>query len=73
LLTFGKMPLRAIDGDDVADWYADTGDRRPTLRSHAYGLLRTILASAVQDRLIDINPCHIRGAGNSKRVHKIQH
>ena len=70
--TFGKMPLRSIDDDNVADWYADLGASRPTLRAHAYGLLRTILASAVQDRLIDLNPCHIRGAGNSKRVHKIK-
>ena len=69
---FGKMPLRSIDVDDVADWYSEMGAGRPTLRSHAYGLLRTILASAVQDRLLDLNPCHIRGAGNSKRVHKIK-
>jgi integrase len=35
-------------------------------------LLRTILTTAVQDGLIPANPCHIRGAGNSKRVHKIE-
>jgi integrase len=69
---FGSMPLRSIDADDVGDWYAGMGSQRPTLRAHAYGLLRSILASAVQDRLIDLNPCHIRGAGNSKRVHKIK-
>ena len=44
----------------------------PTQRAHAYGLLRTILTTAVQDGLIAANPCHIRGAGNSKRVHKIK-
>jgi len=31
----------------------------------------TILATAVHDELISANPCHIRGAGNSKRVHKV--
>ena len=34
--------------------------------------MRTILATAQHDGLIAANPCHIRGAGNSKRVHKIK-
>ena len=45
---------------------------RPTLRSHAYSLLRTILASAVNEELIDANPARIVGAGRAKRVHKIR-
>jgi integrase len=45
---------------------------RPTMRSHAYSLLRTIMASAVVDELIDANPCRIVGAGRAKRVHKIR-
>jgi integrase len=69
---FGDVPLRQIDPDDVRDWWISLGPSRPTLRSHAYGLLRTVLGSAVQDRLIEINPCHIRGAGNVRRVHKIR-
>lgn len=72
LPTFGDSPLRAIDADDVRDWWVTMGSDRPTLRAHAYGLLRTILAGAVQDRLMDHNPCHIRGAGNSTRIHKIK-
>jgi integrase len=35
-------------------------------------LLRSILATAVDDGLIPSNPCHIKGAGTSKRVHKIE-
>jgi len=70
LPSFGRLSLKAIDADDVATWYAGMGGDRPTLRAHAYGLLRTILAGAVQDRHLDFNPCHIRGAGNSTRVHK---
>jgi integrase len=34
--------------------------------------MRTILGQAVADQLIASNPCHIRGAGNSTRVHKIK-
>jgi integrase len=70
LPTFEDVPVRAITADLVDDWYSAQGDERPTARSHAYGLLRAILAGAVQARAIDFNPCHIRGAGTSKRVHK---
>jgi integrase len=72
LPTFGPMPLTAITPAAVARWHTLTGSARPTMRSHAYGLLRTVLASAVQDQIITANPCHIRGAGNSTRVHKIK-
>lgn len=43
-----------------------------TLVAHAYGLLRTILATAVSDGLIAANPAAIRGAGTAKRVHKVR-
>jgi integrase len=70
--TFGPFALKAVSPEVVRRWHAETGTTRPTLRAHAYGLLRTILAAAMQDRLLDVNPCHIRGAGNAKRVHKIK-
>ena len=37
---------------------------------HAYSLFRTIMASAVNDELIDANPARIVGAGRAKRVHR---
>lgn len=43
-----------------------------TLTAHAYGLLRTMMASAAADGLIDANPCTIRGAGSAKRVRQIR-
>lgn len=72
LPTFGDTALADITPEAVRSWHALTGNARPTLRAHAYGLLRTILGSAVSDRLIPVNPCTIRGAGNSTRVHKIK-
>src|SRR6185312_10132396 len=42
------------------------------MRSHAYSLLRTIMQSAVNDELINGNPCRIVGAGRANRVHKIK-
>lgn len=72
LETFGNRQVAAITPKDVRDWYAKTLTDKPTMRSHAYSLLRTIMASAVNDEVIDANPCRIVGAGRAKRVHKIR-
>lgn len=69
---FGQRQVAAITPRDVRDWYANTLADKPTMRSHAYSLLRTIMGSAVNDELIDANPCRITGAGRAKRVHKIR-
>jgi integrase len=45
---------------------------RPTVRAHAYGLLRTILNTAVADELIAANPCRVRGGGQARRVKQIR-
>jgi integrase len=70
--TFGNRQLAAIKPKDVRDWHAKTLADKPTMRAHAYSLLRTIMASAVNDELIDANPARIVGAGRTNRVHKIR-
>lgn len=70
--TFEHVPMADISPATIRMWHAGLGDKRPTLRTHAYGLLRTILGTAVDDREIPANPCHIRGAGTSKRIKKIK-
>lgn len=72
LPTFGTKVLAAIEPKDVREWHSSTLTKRPTMRSHAYGLLRSIMASAEHDELIGVNPCHIVGAGSAKRVKKIR-
>jgi integrase len=72
LPVFGSKPLAAITPKDVRDWHATTLTDRPTMRSHAYSLLRTIFMSAVNDELVDANPCRIVGAGRTNRVVKIK-
>lgn len=68
----GPLAVKALSPDRIRDWHTGMGAGTPTLRAHAYSLLRAILHDAVADGLIPANPCHIRGAGNSKRVHKIK-
>ncbi|MGA5540796.1 tyrosine-type recombinase/integrase [Mycobacterium sp. NPDC051198] len=69
---FGSLPLTSITADDVRAWHAKMGRGTPTLRTHCYGLLRTILGTAASDGKIGSNPCVIRGAGSTKRVKQIR-
>lgn len=70
--TFGALPIASITADDVRAWYAKTLTKKPTMRAHAYGLLRTIMGTAASDGEITVNPCAIRGAATAKRVHKVR-
>jgi integrase len=69
---FGSLPIASITADDVREWHAKLGTKTPTLRAHCYGLLRTIMGTALSDGKIKVNPCVIRGAGSARRVHKIR-
>ena len=70
---FGEMDLDEITPVMVREWHAGlaavTG---PTRRAHAYGLLKAIMATAVTDDLIDVNPCRIRGASKTSRARAIR-
>jgi integrase len=72
LPVLGDKPLAAITADDVRAWHAVTLTDAPTLRAHAYSLLRTILNTAIADEKLTTNPCTIRGAGTTKRVITIE-
>ncbi len=65
---FGERPVVEISRSEVREWYAGLPSDAPTMRMHAYGLLRTILGSAVADEVIAVNPAYIRGAGNVERA-----
>ncbi|MCG5433936.1 site-specific integrase [Mycobacterium sp. MYCO198283] len=70
--TFGAMPVGSITADDVRAWHTRMGESTPTARSHAYGLLNAVMNTAVADGKAALSPCVIRGAGTSRRVHRIR-
>jgi integrase len=72
LPNFGTLPLDAIRPADVRAWHAGLDPARPTQRAHAYSLLRTICATAVDDELLASNPCRIRGAGTARRQREVK-
>lgn len=72
---FGSENVRDITMKMVDEWYAKTKTLagKPTMRAHTYSLLKTILETArTRDRLIDANPCLVRGAGTVTRKIKPQ-
>jgi integrase len=71
LPAFGPMLLTSITPARVRAWHAgfdQGGPARPTLKAHAYSLLKTILGTAQTDDLIATNPCRVRRAGQSSRA-----
>jgi len=68
--TLGTLRLTRLSPDKVRAWYGRLDPSHPTLRAHTYGLLRTIMATALADELVTANPCRIRGAGSSKTKHQ---
>lgn len=69
---FGDTPLVDISPTAVRTWYADLLPGRKSYRAHVYSMLRSLLNDAVGDRLIDHNPCTIRGGGSDKRQKQIE-
>jgi integrase len=70
LPTLAELRLSDLTPTVVRNWHTALGPGTPTLRAHAYVLLRTICTSAVAEQLITINPCVLPGASNAKTVHK---
>lgn len=83
---FGDVAVTAVKPSVVREWHSQLaradeklvkGEKvklkdRPTARAHAYGLLRTIMNTAVSDELIAANPCRVRGGGQVKRAVRIR-
>lgn len=67
---FRPDSVKDIDPAAVRTWYATLPANTPTQRAHTYSLFHSILEDAVYDGLLPVNPCHIRGAGSAKKVHK---
>nr|WP_322973345.1 tyrosine-type recombinase/integrase [Actinacidiphila soli] len=72
LPTLGALALAEIDTPPVRRWRAElleAGIGEPTVVK-AYQILRAILNTAVDDGLIQRNPCRIKGAGITKTAER---
>lgn len=66
LASWSETPLAEITTAAVRAWYAEqiaTG--KLTAVAHAYDLMKSVLKTAVEDKLIETNPCRPRWVNNS--------
>lgn len=64
----GQVPVKNLTPQAVRTWHAATLSDKPVMRSHAYGLLHAICATAVTDELLSSNPCQIKRAMKAQRT-----
>lgn len=69
--TLGDRELAKITPAIIRNWWAGLDDTTPTRSAQAYRLVRAIFGTAVDDELLDANPCRIRGAGQVKRARPV--
>ncbi len=70
--TFGTMRFEDISRTTVRQWYSRLDKSKPRAVTKAYGLLRAIMNSAVDDELIATSPVHLRGAGASIKKRQLE-
>lgn len=63
----GDAKIAHLTPAKVREWHAALGNDHPTRNAHAYALLHGICHTAVQDEVLDANPCRIRAAMQTKR------
>jgi integrase len=63
----GDAKIVTLTPAKVRGWHAELGSEHPTRNAHAYALLHAICTTAVQDEVLDANPCRIRAAMQTKR------
>ena len=73
LPTLGRAPVAKLRPATVRSWYTALVDHGPgaVTAAKCYRLLRAILNTAVEDGLIAVNPCTIRGAGAERSPERV--
>jgi integrase len=72
LPTFGDAKLVTLTPAKIRQWHADLGSGHPTRNAQCYALLHAICATAVQDEVLDANPCRIRAASQTARKRDVE-
>jgi integrase len=63
----GDAKIVTLSPAKIRQWHTELGADHPTRNAHAYALLHAVCATAVQDEVLDANPCRIRAAMQTKR------
>lgn len=65
--TLGERPVSSVTPSIVRAWWAGLDKRYPTARRHAYALLRSVMNTALEDKLLTENPCRIEQKAAAER------
>jgi integrase len=68
----GDLKLVTLTPAKVREWHAGLGSVHKTRNAHTYALLHAICATAVQDEVLDANPCRIRAAMQTNRKREVE-
>ncbi|TGD85215.1 site-specific integrase [Mycolicibacterium sp. CH28] len=63
----GDARIVSVTPAKIREWHHGLGNDHPTRNAHVYALLHAICATAVQDEVLDANPCRIRAAMQTNR------
>jgi integrase len=70
LPTWGNQPLGDITAADVSTWYSGMRNT-PTQQANAYGLLKSIFKEALEEGIVEANPCRVKAGGQKQRAREI--
>jgi integrase len=68
----GDAKIVTLTPAKIRQWHTALGTDHPTRNAHAYALLHAICATAVQDEVLDANPCRIRAAMQTNRKRDVE-
>jgi integrase len=71
LPAFEDAAITAITPDEVREWYIGMKST-PTQQANAYGLMKSIMKQAVEERLLAENPCLVRGGSQKETAREIE-
>jgi integrase len=68
----GDTKIVTLTPTNVRQWHSALGIDHPTRNAHCYALLHAICATAIQDEVLDANPCRIRAAMQTNRKRDVE-
>jgi len=70
LPTWADRPLDDITAAETSVWYAGM-QNTPTQQANAYGLLKSIFEEAIEEGILEANPCRVKAGTHKQRTREI--
>lgn len=67
------LPVTDVTVADVREWFGALDATKPTARARAYEMLSSMFSSVVDDGLLTVTPCRVKGARKVRRARSVTH